>query len=251
MFTGPNIVTDGLVLHLDAANTKSYPGSGTTWFDKSGNGKNGTLTNGPTFSSANGGSIVFDGTNDTLDSGIPVTTLAALSSFSMECVAKIDSYPSAASPNQYGATTKAGVLLGATYYTGTALYWTGNPTGTACSIFAYIRGADLYRVTGTYDLTPGKHHHLVLVNDRSNTTLSLYANGGLISQVQGPSQEYNPGLTPDAGNIGVSKAQVDGGGTLVYSNLPVSVPTVKLYSRALTAAEILQNYNATKSRFGL
>ena len=60
----PRIVTDGLVLALDAGNVKSYPGSGTTWTDLSGNGNIGTLTNGPTYSSANGGSIVFDGSND-------------------------------------------------------------------------------------------------------------------------------------------------------------------------------------------
>ena len=60
----PRIITDGLVLCLDAGNTKSYPGSGTTWTDLSGNGNNGTLTNGPTYSSDNGGSIVFDGSND-------------------------------------------------------------------------------------------------------------------------------------------------------------------------------------------
>ena len=55
------IITENLVLCLDAANSKSYPGSGTTWTDLSGNGNNATLTNGPTYSSANGGSIVFDG----------------------------------------------------------------------------------------------------------------------------------------------------------------------------------------------
>ena len=60
----PRIVTSGLVLALDAADRNSYPGSGTTWTDLSGNANNGTLTNGPTFNSANGGSIVFDGTND-------------------------------------------------------------------------------------------------------------------------------------------------------------------------------------------
>jgi uncharacterized delta-60 repeat protein len=60
----PRIVTDGLVLALDAANPKSYPGSGTTWTDLSGNGNTGTLTNGPTYSSANGGSIAFDGVDD-------------------------------------------------------------------------------------------------------------------------------------------------------------------------------------------
>jgi len=61
---GPKIVSSGLVLCLDAANKLSYPGTGTTWTDLSGTGKNLTLTNGPTFNAGNMGSIVFDGTND-------------------------------------------------------------------------------------------------------------------------------------------------------------------------------------------
>jgi hypothetical protein len=65
----PKIVTDGLVLYLDAANTRSYPGTGTTWSDLSRGGNNGSLINGPTFNSANGGSIVFDGSNDYVDCG--------------------------------------------------------------------------------------------------------------------------------------------------------------------------------------
>ncbi len=63
-FHSPRIPTDGLVLALDAANTKSYTGSGTTWSDLSGNGNNGTLTNGPTFDSDNGGSLDFNGVGD-------------------------------------------------------------------------------------------------------------------------------------------------------------------------------------------
>ena len=59
-----SIITRGLVLHYDAGTVESYPGSGTTWSDLSGNGLDGTLTNGPTFNSGNGGSIVFDGSND-------------------------------------------------------------------------------------------------------------------------------------------------------------------------------------------
>jgi hypothetical protein len=64
---GPHIVTDGLVLSLDAANTKSYQSGSTTWFDRSGRGNNGTLVNGPTFDSANGGYIRCDGTNDFIE----------------------------------------------------------------------------------------------------------------------------------------------------------------------------------------
>jgi hypothetical protein len=73
-FGGSNTVTDGLVLWLDAANRKSYPGSGTSWLDLSGNNNTGTLTNGPAFSSANNGSIVFDGTNDyCITTALPLT----------------------------------------------------------------------------------------------------------------------------------------------------------------------------------
>jgi hypothetical protein len=63
-YRGPQIVRDGLVLYLDAANTKSYHGSGTTWSDLCGNGNDGTLINEPTFDSGNLGSIQFDGADD-------------------------------------------------------------------------------------------------------------------------------------------------------------------------------------------
>ena len=65
----PKIVTNGLVLCLDAGNTKSYPGSGTAWNNLSSTSNNGTLTNGPTYDSTNGGSLIFDGTNDYIQSG--------------------------------------------------------------------------------------------------------------------------------------------------------------------------------------
>ena len=64
ILTGEDVVTSGLVLWLDAGQTRSYPGSGTTWYDLSGNGNNGTLTNGPTYSSTNGGDLIFDGADD-------------------------------------------------------------------------------------------------------------------------------------------------------------------------------------------
>jgi hypothetical protein len=61
IFNNPRIITDGLVLALDAGNPKSYPGSGTAWTDLSGNGNTGTLVNGTGYNSGNGGSLVFDG----------------------------------------------------------------------------------------------------------------------------------------------------------------------------------------------
>ena len=72
-----SIITTGLQLYLDAGNASSYPGSGTAWTDLSGNSRNGTLTNGPTYSGTNGGSIVFDGTNDYVQCSGSLTVTAA------------------------------------------------------------------------------------------------------------------------------------------------------------------------------
>ena len=71
--SSPPIVTSGLVLNLDAANPASYPGSGTTWTNLISGGVNGTLVNGPTYSSVNGGVIVLDGINDYIDVPINLT----------------------------------------------------------------------------------------------------------------------------------------------------------------------------------
>ena len=63
------IVTSGLILNLDAGNASSYPGTGTTWTDLSGNNNNGTLVNGVGYSSSNGGIMTFDGVNDFVNCG--------------------------------------------------------------------------------------------------------------------------------------------------------------------------------------
>ena len=251
-YANGKIITDGLILNLNAADQNSYVSGSTTWIDLSGNGNNGTLTNGPTFSTANGGAITLDGTDDTVTTNFPVTSLPALSNFSIDCWMKIPSYPTAASPNVYGSTTKNGVLVGATYYSGTALFWSGNATGTAFSVFSFIRGADAYRATSTYSVTSlDTYYYFTLVNNYSASTLNLYVNGSLHSSVAGPTQQYNPSLTPTAGNIGISKAQVDGGGTQNYTNLACTVASAKIYNTALSATQVLQNYNAQKTRFGL
>ena len=82
---GPRIVTNGLVLCLDAGNNKSYPGSGTVWNDLSGNNFNGILTNGPTYSPSSGGGIVFDGVNDYISLGSVLNNSFTGLSFSFFC----------------------------------------------------------------------------------------------------------------------------------------------------------------------
>ena len=66
-FYSPRIVTDGLVLHLDAGNRRSYVSGSTIWTDLVNNSRTGSLVNGPTFDSSNQGSIVFDGVNENVD----------------------------------------------------------------------------------------------------------------------------------------------------------------------------------------
>ena len=82
------VVTDGLVLYLDAANTKSYPGSGTAWSDLSRSGNNGTLTNGPTFNSARGGAIVLDGADDY----IAINNIQTTSNFTYDFIFDISNF---------------------------------------------------------------------------------------------------------------------------------------------------------------
>jgi hypothetical protein len=89
---GPYIVRDSsLVLELDAADRNSYVSGSTTWFDLSGNSNSGSLVNGPTFDSANGGSIVFDGTNDFVNLGTPSTLVGLQVPLTINLWAKIPS----------------------------------------------------------------------------------------------------------------------------------------------------------------
>ena len=226
----------------DASFIPSYPKTATTWYDISGNTNNGTLTNGPSFITISS-SFNFDGTDDTTSTPIALTDLPALSNFTLEVTTKITEFPQPLSPpNQYGGTTRCGVLLGAAYYSGVALYWYGNSSGTSCTMYSYIRGNDAYRNTSGFSMSLNRWYTFTLVNNYSSNSLSLYANGVLVSSVATATQEYNSGLTSNAGNIGLSKPQVDGGGTEVYSYWKGQISNYKVYKRALSTSEISQNF---------
>jgi len=220
------------------------------WYDLSGNGYNGTLTNGPTSNVSNKGNILFDGSDDEITTNLPLTNFPASSNFTFETWAKITAYPAALAANGYGVTYQAGVLMGATYYSGVALYWNGNASGNAFTLYGFIRGADAYRNTSLYSFSLNLWYHCVLVNIGGGT-ISLFINGTLFSSVATATLPYDSSLTPSAGNIGISKSQIDGGGTANYKAFGGHVANARAYNRALTAAEISQNYEATKTRFGL
>ena len=221
---GPNTVEDGLVLSLDAADRNSYPGSGTTWSDLSGNGNNGVLTNGPTFDSGNQGSIVFDGVDDYSLTPLPTPSNPLSVSIWFK---------------QYTQQNRAHLL--GNYYS-----YLGKGTNMSTynkRILWYQYSSDFgvggfgnAGIVGTeYDLNVWNN----VVYWNNTAEYRVYLNGILKASTVDSSWDGAPDLSIGA-NHGYSNDYFNG-----------EIPVVKVYNRALTASEVLQNYNAQKSRFGL
>jgi hypothetical protein len=236
----PRIVTDGLVLCLDAGNKKSYPGSGTTWTDLSGRGNNGTLTNGPTYSSSNGGSIVFDGVNDYINygtsgyndiRGLTTTTI----NFFCYCT---------------GFGSQAGSFSWSPYIS-IDKYQNGNAWRKFAFYFANTSG-DQSVVSTFFDGVSGKSvsKNMVVLNKLLNITstvdsnyIRLYVNGILEAETSG--MILNPNPQASEFTIGARIGSDYNGyfkGNIFQSSI---------YNRALTLQEIQQNFNALRGRFGL
>jgi len=212
---------------------------------------NGTVANMPEYDYYNKGTLSFSQTlNDTVLTPLPITATPALSNFTYEVWTKLNRYPPIVSPpNGYGVTYRSGFLFGASYYAGAGLLWYGNTNGDAFNLYGFIRGNDAYRNTSAYSFNTNQYYHCVMVNNYGANKLQLYINGTLYSEVATATQEYASSNTPTAGNIGISKAQVDGGGTANYSYYDGTVPVARIYNKALSAAEVLQNYEAQKLKF--
>jgi len=222
----PNIVDNGLVLYLDAANIKSYPTTGTTWADLSKSGYTGTLTNGPTFNSSNGGSIVFDGTNDYVNCGnlnINYTT-----SWS----ANVWFYLSAVNRNN----TIIGFGNGEVppFY-----YW-----------MLIVNSSNLLQFWA-YDGTNRSisDTNVLNINTWYNASV-VYISGSCTLYLNGVNVANGTVITAnriDASNATYLGFQIWSGGPSVYMSGRESI--VQIYNRALTQTEILQNYNTTKNRY--
>jgi hypothetical protein len=213
---GGGFTTSGLVLHLDAGNPASYPGSGTVWTDLSGYGNNATLTNGPTFNSANGGSILFDGSNDyapTSTNGFPFGSAAGTISTWVKA-SQID--------NNYRWVFAYGLdVLGASRFlgfNGSTYYFGGYGDDITAPGFSSNTWVNL---TGVYN----------------GTTASMYVNGVLVAGATNKS--WNT-----INNVSTVGRQTNGG---EYFNGKIA--QVLVYNRALSDTEILNNFNAVKSRF--
>ena len=198
-----SIVTSGLTLCLDAGNLKSYPTTGTTWTDLSRNGNNGTLVGGPTFSSLNGGSIVFNGSNQYIDNTGTVSTFSFIQNTGVYTIS---------------AWVKPSVL-------NKEMYICGNDSGTAAQK-GFLNTTDWVNV-------------VVVGNGITN---QFYRNG-VIFGASSNTSTLSTGDSSFSLGIGFIKNATT---TWLWNG---NVSNTLIYNRALSASEVLQNYNATKWRF--
>lgn len=218
------IVTSDLVLNLDAAQTASYPGTGTTWTDLSGNGNNGTLVNGPTYSSANGGAIVFDGFNDAAQCGNTIPPAGNFSIFAWI-------YPTSFN-NEWN-------LIATKWFNPDDFHYSlrsnlANGTNLRQNLYT-TSNSDIYGTTA-FSTNTWYYVGFTLVN---GGTLTFYKNAvadGMVSSVSRSPQTSTLRIGDDRG--------------LQYG-LVGRIPQVSIYNRALTAAEVQQNFNCLRMRYGL
>lgn len=225
-YRGPQIVKSGLVLHLDAANPKSYPGTGTTWSDRAGNlnggvVNNGTLVNGPSFSSANMGSIGFDGSNDYVD----MSTSPNLTNSLTVCVFVNISLITGLNQVIYGPSANG------------SDNWISISNNRAQIYATQVSDVNNFSITGNTVIEANKWYHITgIVN---NNIISLYVNG--VFDVASSTQTFTVGGWNSTARIGQRAT-----GQFPFNG---RIACLQGYNRALSATEVLQNYNALKSRF--
>ena len=220
------IITSGLVMHLDAGDVNSYPGSGTTWTDLSGNGNDGTLKNGPTYSSDVGGAIVFDGADDYVDTNLFLNTTTNVT---------IQGWVNISTTSLKGAFIKVG-----TESNGYAIGVGGSHFDVAGNQIIGLFSSSRWITTGINYGTGWKFFTLTL---SATSVPTIYLNSTLIGSYAGS----NP-ITPSSGvYLGRAIGDEPSGNRAFAGSMVQAV----IYNRVLTPEEIQQNYNVTKTRFGL
>jgi hypothetical protein len=234
-FAAAGIVTSGLVLNLDAGDPASYPGSGTTWTDLSGNGNTGTLTNGPTYSSADGGSILFDGVNDFAQINNP--TSFQNQNFTISIWVK-------------PGTQDPGAIIMIDFDHASNHGWvvqTENPLGTANYYLVWGSGSGFQPAGGFGSGIGIQTTNSVwqnIVYSKNGTSLLGYSNG---------SQAFTPpaASTSTVGYQSNKNLRIAGGVSAALREFTGNISQVSIYDRALSATEITQNFNALRGRYGL
>jgi hypothetical protein len=221
-----NIVRDGLVLDLDAAKRDSYPGSGTSWRDIAGGVITGSLIGGPTFDPNNGGSIVFDGVDDYVEA--PNNTSINLTETGGAINTWIKTNISATGSINGNLVAKTNV-----YSNG---YWLVKYND---KVRISLFGTGNLEMVGVRSITDNIWHHIVAT--WTSTQLTIYIDGTLDK-----TQSYNFTFTTSADLLYIGRQKTAGEGFFKGN-----ISNVQIYNRTLSPAEVLQNYNATKGRYGL
>ena len=212
------VLSSGLSLYLDAGNALSYPGTGTAWSDISGNGNNGTLVNGPGYNSGNFGAIVFDGANDYVDLGVrPAINNATVFTLSV----------------WFRTTSTAEQMIFSTTATNALSGWHIEIWNSRLLMQRYPGGAYTYASTA---LVTNVWYNFVL--SYNSGTVVYYINGVQSGTATGT-------FTPSAQSINIGRWDYTTS-KLYFSG---KIPNVSFYGRVLSVSEILQNYNALKSRY--
>jgi hypothetical protein len=219
-----SIVTTNLDVCLDAGNPRSYPGSGTTWRDVSGTGNNGTLVNGPTYNSANLGSFAFDGVNDYANiSGSRTVSEATFSVWLKRNGAQV---------------AFAGILFSrGTSVTGLDFYSTTNNLG-----YHWNDAASSYTFNSGLTTPDGVWCMGVLTVTSTTATFYLCQSSGITTATN---TVAHASTTLDALAIGRDA----NGPNNRYMN--GSISQASLYTTALTADQVTQNFNAARGRYGI
>jgi len=221
-----NIVTNGLIMNLDAGNLVSYGGTGTSWKDLTNTTTGGTLTNGPTYSTLNGGSIVFDGIDDTVS--FPAITLGSTFTISQTLVAS--------GTYNYGyMPIGGGSINGGSTYRGYVWFNTNSSFITTEIIFSQDGEVGGFNFTLPASIPRYTLFQYTLV--KNGSTAYFYINGNLIT-----TQSVSAGTNFTVRNLGWSYSSY-------YMNRDLY--NTLIYNRALTESEVIQNFNAHKSRYGL
>lgn len=218
---GPRIVRSGLVLNLDAAQRTSYLGSGTAWNDLSGNRNNATLINGPTFSSANGGLINFDGIDDYGNLGNILTYTTGNFSFCMWF-----NFNDLADGDN------------ALFNKGTNYAYSVDSSGNFLYNYSYSGGSSSVQLPAS--IATNKWYFLASSRNGLSHTFRIYR-PSLSVYVYTLNNQQNPSSNSDSFLFATNGFD--------YANIKIA--SLSNYNRNLSASEILQNYNTTKGRFGL
>lgn len=219
---GPTINSSGLVLYLDASNPNSYPGSGNTWTDLSGNGNNATLVNSPAYSTDANGCISFNGSNNYAT--IPYNNFMTTPT---STTINVWYNPSSSGGGQHM------VAYAKTGWIGYVIY----PFG---AVYSGTVGSNNFDKSISPSLSLNRWYMITFVINRENSLYNLYSNGVLnqTGSISHPVISNNASL-----HIGARQ-----GPDSYYSG---KISQLSYYNRALSSEEIRQNYNALKYRFGL